>query len=132
MAGQKGHPLSRGIRIQPRNKTRNPAQAAGSTITNNKRTAAATAGAAPTPAGRRRGPVLNRHERRRTAALAHGRRTGYLHRVTTALGNGAKPMPGVHLATIEHDHWCAIFEGGDCNCSPNISVSHPSGDVTIV
>jgi hypothetical protein len=40
--------------------------------------------------------------------------------------------PGVHLTTVEHDDWCAIYQGGDCNCVPNISVSHPSGDVTII
>jgi hypothetical protein len=75
---------------------------------------------------------MNRHERRRAAALAGGR-TGYLHRVMAALGNGnAKLTPGVYLTTIEHDRTCAIYRGGDCNCVPNVSVSDPHGGVTVV
>jgi hypothetical protein len=72
---------------------------------------------------------LNRHERRRAAALARGR-TGYLHRVMAALADGAKP--GVHLATVEHDHTCAIYCGQDCDCTPNVAVSDPHGGVTVV
>jgi hypothetical protein len=79
---------------------------------------------------RAREPVLNRHERRRSAALTRGRRTGYLHRVMAALGDG--PTPGVHLATIEHDHGCGIYRGRGCDCVPDISVSDPHGGVTVV
>jgi hypothetical protein len=74
---------------------------------------------------------MNRHERRRRAALAR-RRTGYLHRVMTALGNGAKLTPGVHLAAIEHDAGCAIYRGHGCDCVPDISVSDPHGGVTVI
>jgi hypothetical protein len=73
---------------------------------------------------------LNRHERRRAAAL--GRRTGYLHRVMAAVDNGAKLTPGVHLATIEHDARCAIYRGRDCDCVPDISLHDPHGGVTVV
>jgi hypothetical protein len=73
---------------------------------------------------------MNRHERRRAAAQARGHRTGYLHRIA-AFGNG-KLTPGVHLATIEHDHTCAIYRGGDCDCVPDISVSGPDGAVTTI
>jgi hypothetical protein len=72
---------------------------------------------------------LNRHERRRAAL--NRRRTGYLHRVMAALDNGAKP--GVHLATVAHDAGCAIFQGADCDCVPDISVSDThGGGVTVV
>jgi hypothetical protein len=37
----------------------------------------------------------------------------------------------VHIITIEHDHWCAIYCGGGCNCVPDISVSEPDGVVVI-
>jgi len=70
---------------------------------------------------------MNRHERRRAAALARGR-TGYLHRLMAALGNA----PGVYLSTIEHDAGCAIYRGRDCDCVPNVSVSDPHGGVTVV
>jgi hypothetical protein len=72
---------------------------------------------------------VNRAERRRHAALNRGRKTGYLHRI---LGDGLPLRPGVHIAAIEHDQWCAIYRGQDCNCVPDISVSHPSGDVTVI
>ena len=74
---------------------------------------------------------MNRHDRRRAAALARGR-TGYLHRVLAAFSNGAKLTPGVHLAAIEHDHTCASYRGHGCDCVPDISVSDPRGGVTIV
>jgi hypothetical protein len=72
---------------------------------------------------------LNRHERRRAAAL--GSRTGYLHRIVAAFGD-AKLTPGVHLAAIEHDRWCGIYRGRGCDCVPDISVSDPHGGVTVV
>jgi hypothetical protein len=71
---------------------------------------------------------LNRHERRRRAALAR-RRTGYLHRVIAAFDDS---KPGVHIASVEHDSTCAIYRGGDCDCVPDISVSDPHGGVTVV
>jgi len=57
------------------------------------------------------------------------RRTGYIHRVIAALGDG---RPGVHLATVEHDPTCAIYRGHGCDCVPDISVSDPHGGVTVV
>jgi hypothetical protein len=74
---------------------------------------------------------MNRHQRRRAAALARGR-TGYMHRVLAAVRNGAMPTkPGVHHCTIEHDADCAIYRGGACCCVPNISVSGPDGVVAV-
>ena len=75
---------------------------------------------------------MNRHERRRAAAFARGRRTGYQHRLLTAFGNGAKLTRGVHLAAIEHDPTCAIYRGHGCDCVPDISVSDPHGSVTVI
>lgn len=32
--------------------------------------------------------------------------------------------PGVaSLTTIAHDDWCRIFKGGECNCSPDVTIS---------
>jgi hypothetical protein len=75
---------------------------------------------------------LNRHERRRAAALTRGRRTGYLHRVMAALDNGVRLTPGLHLATIEHDAGCAIYRGHGCDCVPDISMNDPHGGVSVV
>jgi hypothetical protein len=76
---------------------------------------------------------MNRHERRRLAALNRGRRTGYLHRIMSALGpDGIKPTVGVHLATIEHDDGCAIYRGQGCDCVPDISVSGPDNGLTVI
>jgi hypothetical protein len=71
---------------------------------------------------------MNRHERRRLAAINRGRQTGYLHRLVSAL-DGAKV--GVHIASIEHDPSCGIYRGKDCDCCPDISVSGPDG-ITVV
>jgi hypothetical protein len=74
---------------------------------------------------------MNRHERRRAAAL-NRRRTGYLHRVLAAMRASTMPStPGVHIASIEHDPSCSIYRGGGCDCFPDISVSGPDG-VTVV
>jgi hypothetical protein len=75
---------------------------------------------------------MNRHARRRAAALARGRRTGYLHRLASAMSrDGIKPAVGVHLAKIEHDPNCSIYVGQGCNCVPDISVSGPDG-ITVI
>jgi hypothetical protein len=74
---------------------------------------------------------MNRHQRRRAAALARSR-TGYLHRVLAAMRAGAMPSaPGVHVANIEHAPDCSIYRGGGCDCVPDIAVSSPDG-VTVI
>lgn len=72
---------------------------------------------------------MNRHTRRRAAALKRGRRTGYLHRImAAALGSdGTKPTVGLHMYNVEHDPSCAIYRGKGCDCVPDISVSGPDG-----
>lgn len=75
---------------------------------------------------------MNRHERRAAAAQARPTRTGYMHRIQAALGNGATLKPGVHIAAIEHDRTCGIYRGHGCDCVADISVSHPTGDVTVI
>ena len=75
---------------------------------------------------------MNRHARRRAAALARGRRTGSLHRLVAAMGpDGMKPTVAIHIASIEHDPDCAIYRGAGCDCVPDISVSGPDG-VTVI
>ena len=67
---------------------------------------------------------MNRHQRRRQAALNRGRQPGYIHRILAAQRNGAlAPTPGVHFTTIEHDAGCGIYRGGCCDCVPDISVA---------
>jgi hypothetical protein len=74
---------------------------------------------------------MNRRARRRSAAIARGRRVrpGYLHRIVAALGD--KPTPGLHHAAIEHDPACSIHRRRPCDCVPDISVSGPDG-VTVI
>ena len=75
---------------------------------------------------------MNRHARRRAAALARGRRTGYLHRLASAMSrDGMKPTVGVHIASIQHALGCGIYRGEGCDCVPDISVSSPDG-VTVI
>jgi hypothetical protein len=75
---------------------------------------------------------MNRHARRRQAALNRSRRTGYLHRIVQALGqDGNRPAVGIHFAAIEHDPACGIYRCARCDCVPAISVSGPEG-VTVI
>jgi hypothetical protein len=75
---------------------------------------------------------MNRHARRRAAALNRGRQVGYLHRIAAAMASGSmKPTLGVHFASIEHDPDCSIYRGAGCDCVPDISVSGPDG-VTVI
>lgn len=32
---------------------------------------------------------------------------------------------GVIHVTFEHDDWCGIFKGGDCNCNPTARYGMP-------
>jgi hypothetical protein len=75
--------------------------------------------------------MSNRHERRRAKAMQ--RRTGYMHRLLAAHAGGAIPTtPGVFITTVEHDPGCSIYQGTDCNCVPDISVSGPDDTVTTI
>jgi hypothetical protein len=69
---------------------------------------------------------MNRHQRRAAAARAHrGARTGYLHRILAGgrLDHLIAGKAGVFLTHIEHDGWCTIYQGGPCNCVPDISIN---------
>ena len=74
---------------------------------------------------------MNRHDRRRLAALNRGRNTGYVHRIVAAMSTGAKPATGVHFCSIEHDPACGHYRGAGCDCVPDISISGPDG-VTVI
>jgi len=28
--------------------------------------------------------------------------------------------PGIYHINVEHNNWCGIFKGGECNCKPKI------------
>ena len=32
---------------------------------------------------------------------------------------------GLHMLNISHDDWCDIFDGGLCNCDPDIELAEP-------
>lgn len=33
---------------------------------------------------------------------------------------------------VQHDHWCEIYHGNMCNCSPDITISTPLDQVFVV
>jgi hypothetical protein len=70
---------------------------------------------------------MNRHDRRRAAALARqaGRRTGYIHRLLTARDAIVAAAPGklVHLI-CHHDPRCGIYTPRrSCTCVPEMPVA---------
>jgi hypothetical protein len=74
---------------------------------------------------------MNRHERRRAAAVERKRISGYQHRLFSAYANGLLKPGGFSHVFIEHDAWCTIYKGAGCNCVPHISVC-TDGRVTII
>lgn len=74
---------------------------------------------------------MNRHQRRRAAAIRRQQIPGYQHRLFAAFGNGLLKRGSLYQAVIEHDSWCSIYKGGGCNCVPHISICGDDG-VTIV
>lgn len=41
----------------------------------------------------------------------------------------AKAKPGVIHAIVQHDDWCSIFKGGQCDCNPDVEL-RGEGDAT--
>ena len=74
---------------------------------------------------------MNRHERRRAAAIERKPISGYQHRLFSAYANGLLKLGGFSHAFIEHDPSCTIYKRAGCNCVPDISISGEEG-VTIV
>jgi hypothetical protein len=72
---------------------------------------------------------MNRHERREHCIKSDRQPLHYSLRLMAA--NAAFPLPRgeVSQAMIHHDHWCAIYEGHDCNCVPDISIHCPGRKV---
>lgn len=44
----------------------------------------------------------------------------YIPKLIAAFEAGAIPPGSVGEALILHDDWCAIYEGGRCDCNPEI------------
>jgi hypothetical protein len=66
----------------------------------------------------------------RKKSIGSTSRRGYLHRLVAAQRHGAFQRGKLVHAVIQHDHWCAIYRGGVCSCTPDISLhSHGGGDV---
>jgi hypothetical protein len=39
--------------------------------------------------------------------------------------------PGLQHVMVEHDDWCAMYQGNPCNCHPDIHVAMHGGDEII-
>ena len=64
---------------------------------------------------------MNRQERRRKAAMS--RHNSYVRDYLEHLpevGPDALGKPGVTHLVYYHDDRCAIFDGQDCSCDPNV------------
>lgn len=46
----------------------------------------------------------------------------YRRKLLRLYAEGTVPMTGgVRHVSVRHDDWCAYFQGGHCNCDPEIS-----------
>jgi len=73
--------------------------------------------------------MMNRAERRKLGIKVNRQPLHYTLRLMAA--NAAFPLPPgeVSQAMIHHDHWCAIYEGRDCDCVPDVSIHCGGGRV---
>lgn len=40
-----------------------------------------------------------------------------------AIAKAGQLLPGLHIATVWHDDWCALLASkGPCNCSPEVTL----------
>ena len=64
---------------------------------------------------------MNRHERRRKAAMAKHNRfvNDYVHHLPE-VGPEVLGKPGVSHMVCYHDEWCQIYDGKTCNCEPDV------------
>jgi hypothetical protein len=64
---------------------------------------------------------MNRHERRRQAAIQ--RENKFVEDYVRHLPEVAPDVlgrPGVCHMVVYHDDWCAIYDGAQCTCSPDV------------
>jgi hypothetical protein len=54
----------------------------------------------------------------------HRREPNFLVKLKYLYALGALPNGQMHMVDVEHDSWCAHFEGRPCNCSPNVKVRY--------
>ena len=83
----------------------------------------------------------NRRHRRKAAAQArqmvsHGtaqspRRTGYVRRLVAAIDRGGLAR-GVHSVSCVHSASCGMRSDGQCDCTPEISISVPGGSIVTI
>ena len=66
---------------------------------------------------------MNRHERRRKAAIARQDKffNDYV-RHSPEVGPEVLGKPGIRHLVCQHDEWCRIYDGRQCNCDPEIRV----------
>ena len=64
---------------------------------------------------------MNRHERRRRAAMARENKfvDEYVHHLPE-VGPDVIEKGGVTHMVCYHDEWCRIYDGKECNCEPQI------------
>ena len=63
---------------------------------------------------------MNRHERRRQAAMQKQNRfvNDYVHHLPE-VGPEVLGKPGVSHVVLYHDEWCPIYDGKSCGCDPD-------------
>ena len=52
------------------------------------------------------------------------RQPNYMRKLKYLYALGALPHGQVHMVTIEHDGWCAHFQGQPCNCNPDVKLRY--------
>jgi len=66
--------------------------------------------------------MKNRHERRRARKLAH---TNFYEQYVQHLPQIPLDAPlergRVYHTVMQHDDWCAFYDGKECNCNPIIT-----------
>jgi hypothetical protein len=64
---------------------------------------------------------MNRHERRRSRKLGEDKfYKEYLQHLPQLGDDEPLELGRLYHVAVLHDDWCAIFNGGGCNCHPTV------------
>jgi len=56
----------------------------------------------------------------------------YMRRLNKAISDAIIDKGSVAQAIVEHDNYCGIYKGAECNCDPDITIHTDKGDVSVL
>jgi hypothetical protein len=60
--------------------------------------------------------------RREGQAVDDPTKHNYMKKLLKLQAEGKLPKVGLHDVDVAHDDWCQVYQGGYCNCDPDITI----------